>query len=86
MRLNNRIKRHLCVLGAVLLLISALPVAALAASGSTTITAEVKHDRMIIIPTEPQSPQTGDPGVALYGVLSVSALMGMGWVGKKKKQ
>ena len=31
------------------------------------------------------SPTTGDAGLALYGVLSVSALMGLVWVGKKKK-
>ena len=54
-----------------------LSVPAFAAGGSTTITAEVKHEE-IVIPVEPQSPQSGDMGVTLYGVLSVSALMGMG--------
>ena len=54
-----------------------LSVPAFAVGGSTTITAEVKHEE-IVIPVEPQSPQTVDPGLALYGVLSVSALIGMG--------
>ena len=31
-----------------------------------------------------QSAKTADMGVALYGVLSVSSLLGMGWVSKKK--
>ena len=30
------------------------------------------------------SAKTADMGVALYGVLSVSSLLGMGWVSKKK--
>ena len=83
--MNHRKHRLFAILAAALLMFT-LSVPAFAAGGSTTITAEVKHDRMIVIPVEPQSPQTGDPGVMLYGVLSVSALMGMGWVSKKKKQ
>lgn len=31
------------------------------------------------------SPKTADAGIAMYGVLSVMSLMGMGWVGKKKR-
>ena len=31
------------------------------------------------------APKTADMGVALYGVLSVSSLLGMGWVSKKKR-
>lgn len=30
------------------------------------------------------SVQTGDPGIVLYGVLGISALLGMGYLGKKK--
>ena len=31
------------------------------------------------------APKTADMGVAIYGVLSVSSLLGMGWVSKKKR-
>ena len=30
------------------------------------------------------SPRTADAGIALYGVLSVSSMLGMGWLAKKK--
>ena len=30
------------------------------------------------------APKTADAGIALYGVLTVSSLLGMGWLGKKK--
>ena len=30
------------------------------------------------------SAKTADAGIALYGVLSVSSLLGMGWVRKRK--
>lgn len=33
---------------------------------------------------EVESANTGDMGVVLYGVLTVTSLLGMGWVGKKK--
>ncbi|MDO4813040.1 MAG: S-layer homology domain-containing protein [Eubacteriales bacterium] len=49
--MNNKIQKLLSVLVAVLLLVSSLPVPALAASGSTDITATVKHERtMTILP------------------------------------
>lgn len=31
-----------------------------------------------------QSAQTGDTGILLYGVMAISSVLGMGWVGKKK--
>ena len=63
-----------------------LSVPAFAAGGSTTITAEVKHDRMIVIPVEPQSPQTGDMGVALYAVSALLSAAGATTIAHRRKK
>ncbi len=37
------------------------------------------------VPVDPTNPGTGDAGVLTYAVLSISSLMGMAWMGKKRK-
>ena len=37
------------------------------------------------VPVDPSNPSTGDAGVLSYVVLSISSLMGMAWMGKKRK-
>ena len=43
------------------------------------------HHSSTTTTTTVSAPKTADAGIALYGVLSVSSLLGMGWVSKKKR-
>ena len=48
-------------------------------SESTTATFKVQTGATVVT-----SAGTGDMGLALYGALAISSVLGMGWIGKKK--
>ena len=61
---------------------------AIAAKLLTKVTVK-PAEKQVIQPAVQERPvvasvQTGDPGIVLYGVLGISALLGMGYLGKKK--
>lgn len=61
---------------------------AIAAKLLTKVTVK-PTEKQVVQPAVQERPvvasvQTGDPGIVLYGVLGISALLGMGYLGKKK--